>query len=69
MISKENEFCDNCSVEISPSQRYAFGSLPRNVTSANKGESAVLCEICYIDLLSQIYGPGNIPDNIMENFD
>lgn len=41
------EFCDNCGDKMPIAESYPVSELKRNITSANKGESAVLCKDCY----------------------
>lgn len=53
---KEVLFCDHCGEEFDedhwgePLVYKSYTHLPFNVSSANKGESAVLCELCAQDL-------------------
>lgn len=39
-------YCDNCGIELSMNERVVFASLNRDVSSANAGESSVLCRDC-----------------------
>ena len=46
-MSKEIEHCDECGTELDEiTGTNAWTSLPVNIDSANKGESAILCYAC-----------------------
>jgi hypothetical protein len=42
----EHEFCDDCGKPTNPDTKSAISELELDITSANKGESAVLCAMC-----------------------
>lgn len=44
-------YCDNCGEKLFD-EVFLYTSLPSDVASANKGESAVLCLKCHEDLIS-----------------
>jgi hypothetical protein len=44
---KKMEYCDNCAKELDDQNRCAVESLSADIASANKGESGVLCPLCY----------------------
>ena len=44
---KDKEYCDNCGETLTKETRNVVPSLSRDIESANKGESAVLCHTCY----------------------
>jgi len=43
----EHEYCDDCGYRVYPKARCVVESLPRDIASANAGESATLCRRCY----------------------
>lgn len=43
-------FCDDCGEAIEPDEECWVPNLPRDVQSANEGESAVLCPFCWREL-------------------
>lgn len=45
-MSYECEYCDHCGSKTNIDSVYPISELNQNIDSANKGESAVLCEIC-----------------------
>lgn len=53
MNNDKNEYCDNCGIEVTQNTRYIVSSLPRDISSANAGESATLCRHCLDDLNNQ----------------
>lgn len=47
-------YCDDCGEHlVDDHDQYPVTHLPRNVASANKGESAVLCVKCFGKLINQ----------------
>ena len=47
----EMQYCDDCGCELATrEERVVVPSLSRDIESANKGESAVLCLICYMEV-------------------
>lgn len=44
--NKDAQFCDDCGDELPPNSGIVHTTLPFDVSSANKGESAILCEGC-----------------------
>ena len=55
MHDKEEHFCDQCCCPLpDPSDRCAVSCLPRDIASANRGESAVLCRDCLYNLGEQL---------------
>jgi hypothetical protein len=48
--TKEVTFCDHCGEEVDPdnsTETFWVSELPVDIDSANAGESAVLCKLCY----------------------
>ena len=46
-MSKVTTYCDNCGIELDEiTGTHAWTSVPVDIDSANKGESAVLCYAC-----------------------
>ena len=46
-------YCDHCGEQIPMGDACAVGELPRDITSANTGESAILCADCYVIIMSE----------------
>ena len=47
-MRKDSFFCDNCAKSLPHlTGRFVVEELPCDIASANKGESATLCEMCY----------------------
>jgi len=52
---KEEHFCDQCCCPLpDPKDRCVVSCLPRDIASANRGESAVLCRDCLHNLGEQL---------------
>lgn len=49
-VTGDHEYCDDCGVEVTKETRCVVSSLPRGISSANRGESATLCRECLYDL-------------------
>lgn len=49
-------FCDDCGKELPITERYAVANLPRDISSANRGESATMCRDCLCKLGEQLDG-------------
>ena len=48
-MSYECEYCDHCGSKINIDSVHPISELNQNINSANKGESAILCETCKKD--------------------
>lgn len=47
-MCKNSFFCDNCAKSLYRlAERFIVEELPCDIASANKGESATLCEMCF----------------------
>jgi hypothetical protein len=47
-MRKDSFFCDNCAKSLPHlTGRFVIEELPCDIASANKGESALLCYVCY----------------------
>ncbi len=47
-MRKDSFFCDNCAKSLPHlTGRFVVEELPCDIAAANKGESAVLCEMCF----------------------
>jgi hypothetical protein len=46
---EEKQYCDNCGAVVrgDETDTFVYGELPCDIASANKGESAVVCNACY----------------------
>jgi hypothetical protein len=49
-------FCDDCGKELPITERCAVANLPRDISSANRGESATMCRDCFCKLGEQLDG-------------
>ncbi len=47
-MGHSGEWCDSCGDEITEETRIVVPSLSQDITSANAGESAVLCLVCHM---------------------
>jgi hypothetical protein len=45
---KDQEYCDQCGDALTKQARIVVPSLSQDITSANAGESAVLCLVCHM---------------------
>lgn len=54
----ELEYCDECGSGVLPNQRCAVESLPVDLWSASKGESATLCGPCFARVVAASAGEG-----------
>ena len=54
----EVQYCDDC-CDVLGLHIIVFAVLPFNVSSANKGESAILCKTCYDKHLATKYWETN----------
>jgi len=48
MANKEIQYCDDCAKQLDEVNTFAVSSLKRDITSANKGESATMCAVCWL---------------------
>jgi len=48
-MSYESEYCDHCGSKITIDEVNAVSELKCDIDSANKGESGILCSMCYKD--------------------
>ena len=44
---KHTYFCDHCGETVDSNSAFHYAELPRDIASANKGESATTCRKCY----------------------
>ena len=51
-MSKDQQYCDECGQPIANGKAAAVASLPCDIHSANKGESATLCVACMTEIMS-----------------
>lgn len=60
-------WCDNCGRKLADGGResYPIHSLPCDIASANKGEAAYLCPVCYHSMLRKCpdFKPNSDPDS------
>ena len=49
---KSAEFCDECGYPLPIAKAHIVPSLPRGIHSANKGESAILCGECFVEVMT-----------------
>lgn len=47
---RNREYCDECGVDLTKETRCIVSCLPRDISSANRGESAILCGECLYEL-------------------
>jgi len=50
---KNQVYCADCGSEITNDTKIPISYLPVDVTSANAGESAVLCRRCHVDMIER----------------
>lgn len=46
-MTREENFCDDCGLDISENQMFPVSSLPIDIQTENKGGSAILCKNCF----------------------
>jgi hypothetical protein len=46
-MSRDQQYCDDCGEPIKDKNFYAITNLKADASSANKGESAILCLCCF----------------------
>ncbi len=68
-MSKDTTYCDNCGIELDETTgTNAWTSLPVDIDSANKGESAVLCYACDGGVRQDADLPQPLPPSLMKHF-
>lgn len=56
LAKHDSVFCDDCGKELPITERCIVTNLPRDIASANRGESATMCRDCLFNLGEQLGG-------------